>query len=48
MEKHGPNDPVAMYKRELSAIEPLTKHEETGLFQELRGTIGAEQRETIE
>jgi RNA polymerase primary sigma factor len=48
MAKHDPDDPVAMYKHELSTIEPLTKHEETSLFQELRGTIGAEQRETIE
>ena len=41
-------DPVAVYKRELSTIEPLTKQEETSLFQELCGTIAAEQRETIE
>ncbi|MFZ1919238.1 MAG: sigma factor [Terriglobales bacterium] len=47
MEKHAP-DPVAMYMRELSTIEPLTKDEETSLFQELRGTIGNEQRETIQ
>jgi RNA polymerase primary sigma factor len=48
MEKHDPDDPVAVYKRELSTIEPLTNHEETSLFQELRGTLGAEQREAIE
>lgn len=48
MEKHDPDDPVAMYVRELSTIEPLTKDEERSLFQELRGTIGTEQRETIE
>jgi DNA-directed RNA polymerase sigma subunit (sigma70/sigma32) len=48
MEKHDPDDPVAMYMRELSTIEPLTTDEETSLFQELRGTIGTEQRETIE
>ena len=40
-------DPVAMYLRELSTIEPLSKEEETILFQQLRGTIGAEQGETI-
>jgi DNA-directed RNA polymerase sigma subunit (sigma70/sigma32) len=48
MEEHDPDDPVAMYRRELSTIEPLTKNEETSLFQQLRGTVGAEQRETIE
>jgi len=41
-------DPVAMYLRELSTIEPLTKEEETSLFLELRGTIGTERREAIE
>ena len=29
-----------MYMRELSTIEPLTKDEETSLFQGLRSTIG--------
>src|ERR1035441_3456445 len=48
MEKHDPDDPLAVYKRELSTIEPLTKHEETSLFQELRGTVAGEQCETIE
>ena len=48
MEKHDPNDPVSEYKRELSTIEPLTKHEEISLFQELCGTTAAERRETIE
>src|SRR5215467_1977180 len=48
MEKHDPDDTVAMYMRELSTIEPLTKNEETSLFHELRGTIGTEHRETIE
>jgi RNA polymerase primary sigma factor len=48
MENRDPDDPVAMYMRELSTIEPLTKDEETSLFQELRGTVGTEQRETIE
>jgi DNA-directed RNA polymerase sigma subunit (sigma70/sigma32) len=48
METHDPDDPVAIYMRELSTIKPLTKHEETNLFEELRGTVGTEQRETIE
>ena len=48
MENHDPDDPVAMYMRELSTIEPLTKDEETSLFEELRGTIGIQQREPIE
>jgi len=39
---------VAEYMRELSTIEPLTKHEETTMFEKLRGTIGTEQREPIE
>jgi DNA-directed RNA polymerase sigma subunit (sigma70/sigma32) len=48
MEKRDPDDPVAMYMRELSTIEPLTRNEETSLFQELRGTIGTDQREAIQ
>jgi RNA polymerase primary sigma factor len=48
MEMNDPDDPVAMYMRELSTIEPLSKHEETTLFEKLRGTIGTEQREPIE
>ena len=48
MEKNDPDDPVAMYMRELSTIEPLTKDEETSLFQGLRSTIGTDQGETIE
>jgi|SRR6266536_181413 len=48
MENHSPDDPVAMYMRELSTIEPLTKHEETTLFEKLRGTIGTQQGELIE
>jgi RNA polymerase primary sigma factor len=47
MEKHDPDDPVAMYMCELSTIDPLTKNEETSLFQKLRGTMGTEQREII-
>ncbi len=35
MEKHDPDDPVAMYIREASNVKPLTKEEETKLFQEL-------------
>ena len=41
-------DAVAEYMRELSTIEPLTKDEETSLFEQLRGTIGTEQHEAIE
>jgi RNA polymerase primary sigma factor len=41
-------DAVAEYMRELSTIEPLTKYEETSLFEKLRGTIGTDQREPIE
>jgi len=37
MENHGPDHPVAMYIREASNVEPLTKDEETRLFQELAG-----------
>jgi DNA-directed RNA polymerase sigma subunit (sigma70/sigma32) len=48
MEKHDSRDPVAMYVRELSSIQPLTKHEETSLFRELAGAIGTKQGETIE
>ena len=47
MQEHNP-DPVAMYMRELSTIAPLTKLEETNLFQQLRGTIGTDQREVAE
>jgi len=35
MEKHDPDDPVAMYIREASNVKPLTKEEEAKLFQEL-------------
>ena len=48
METPDLDDAVAMYMRELSTIEPLTKHEETTLFEELRGTVGSEQRKTVE
>jgi DNA-directed RNA polymerase sigma subunit (sigma70/sigma32) len=37
-----------MYMRELSTIEPLTKLEETALFEKLRGTIRTQQGELIE
>ncbi len=30
------NDPVKMYLREVASVQPLTKEEETHLFQELR------------
>lgn len=39
---------VAEYIRELSTIEPLGKDEETTLFEQLRETIGTQQREAIE
>jgi RNA polymerase primary sigma factor len=48
MEMNDPDGPVAEYMRELSTIEPLTKHEGTTLFEKLRGTIGTEQGEPIE
>lgn len=35
MEKRDPDDAVALYLREVTNIEPLTKDEETRLFQEL-------------
>ncbi|HEX9110704.1 MAG TPA: sigma factor [Terriglobales bacterium] len=35
MENHEPDDPVAMYVREVSNVEPLTEEEETKLFWEL-------------
>jgi DNA-directed RNA polymerase sigma subunit (sigma70/sigma32) len=37
MEEHGPNDPVAVYLREVGRAAPLTEQEEATLFQELRG-----------
>ena len=36
MEKQDPDDPVAMYIREVSNLEPLPEDEETSLFKELR------------
>lgn len=49
MEKLDPNDPVAMYLREVVRIEPLTKEEEARLFQELGNKgDGDETRENIE
>lgn len=35
MENHDPDDPVAMYIREASNVEPLTREEEAKLFREL-------------
>jgi RNA polymerase primary sigma factor len=35
MEKGDADDPVAVYIREISTIEPLTKEEEARLFQQL-------------
>jgi RNA polymerase primary sigma factor len=38
MENSDPDDPVAMYIREASSVGPLTRDEETKLFQELAGS----------
>jgi DNA-directed RNA polymerase sigma subunit (sigma70/sigma32) len=48
METHDPNDPVAVYIREVSNVDPLTKVEERKLFREL-GHWGDwdEQRENV-
>jgi DNA-directed RNA polymerase sigma subunit (sigma70/sigma32) len=48
MENHDPDDPVAVYIREVNNVEPLTKEEETKLFREL-GHSGDwdEQRENV-
>ena len=35
MDNHDPNDPVAMYIREAASVEPLSKAEESELFQRL-------------
>lgn len=35
MEKHDPNDPIAVYLREACEVEPLTEDEETRLFRQL-------------
>ena len=35
MEKHTPADPLLIYLREVSSIDPLTDDEETTLFREL-------------
>ena len=47
-ENHNPVDPVALYIREASTVEPLTKEEERKLFREL-GRWGDcdEQREDV-
>jgi RNA polymerase primary sigma factor len=48
MEEHDPNDPVAVYVREVSDVQPLTKDEETELFQKLgRWGDGDQQRENV-
>src|SRR5580700_6735958 len=48
MDRNDPDDPVAFYVREASAVEPLTKAEEAKLFREL-GHSGEwdEQRENV-
>src|SRR5438445_3788985 len=48
MGKHDPDDPVTMYIREASNVEPLTKDEETNLFRRL-ARVGdwGEERENV-
>src|SRR5438067_2438336 len=48
MGKHDPDDPVTMYIREASNVEPLTKEEETNLFRRL-ARVGdwGEERENV-
>ena len=48
MGNHDPDDPVTMYIREASNVEPLTKDEETNLFRRL-GRVGdwGEERENV-
>ena|ERR1700734_1589851 len=48
MDHYDPNDPVAVYVREVGTVEPLTKAEEAKLFREL-GHSGErdEQRENV-
>jgi len=47
MEQHDPNDPVAVYIREVSKIEPLSKDEEKKLFQEVSGTCNWDEAREI-
>jgi DNA-directed RNA polymerase sigma subunit (sigma70/sigma32) len=48
VENREPVDPVAMYIREATNVEPLTKEEETKLFRELGGSSNwDEQRENV-
>jgi RNA polymerase primary sigma factor len=48
MENREPLDPVAMYIREASNVEPLTKDKETRLFRELGSSSDwDEQREDV-
>jgi hypothetical protein len=37
MENHGPDDPVAVYIREVGSVRPLAKDEEIELFRKLAG-----------
>ena len=48
MGKHDPDDPVTMYIREASNVEPLTRDEETNLFRRL-ARVGdwGEERENV-
>lgn len=47
MGRHDLDDPVAVYIREVSGIEPLTMDEETKLFQELRQGKGTKESEIV-
>jgi DNA-directed RNA polymerase sigma subunit (sigma70/sigma32) len=39
MENLDPNDPVAVYMREVDTLKPIAKDEETKLFRELAGPV---------
>jgi RNA polymerase primary sigma factor len=45
MDKHDPNDPVAVYLREVANVMPLTKNEETELFRQLGHRRDSSERE---
>ena len=48
MEKHDPNDPIAVYLREACEVEPLTEDEETRLFRQLAvGKIWTNRRKML-
>jgi DNA-directed RNA polymerase sigma subunit (sigma70/sigma32) len=48
VDNHDPNDPVTIYIREVSGVQPLSKDEERKLFRELAGPGGwDEARENV-